>query len=79
MNKDHKMRKLPIAMTAALAFLAIGAVENAEARPLDIGGGRHAVHDPLHRVYGRYGYYDYGYHPYKHPSHAPRYRHSSRR
>jgi hypothetical protein len=27
MNKEHKMQKLPIAMAAALAFFAIGAVE----------------------------------------------------
>ena len=38
MNKELKMPKLPIALAAALAFLAIGAVENAKARPLDIGG-----------------------------------------
>jgi hypothetical protein len=64
MNKEHKMQKLPIAMAAALAFFAIGAVENAEARPLagDGGGHRHHHH---HRYYGHYGYYAYGYHPYK--------------
>jgi len=43
MNKEHKMRKLPIVIAAALAFLAIGGVENANARPLDIGGGHMVV------------------------------------
>jgi len=74
MNKEHKMQKLPIAMAAALAFLAIGAVENAKARPLDTGGGHHGGQRyDHHKFYGRYGYYEYGYHPYKykyqpHPS-----------
>ncbi len=84
MNKKHRMQKLPIAMAAALAFLAIGAVENAKARPLDIGvhHSGHYNYFPQHRVYGGYGYRVYGgygyaddeYHPYKHPSHSPRYR-----
>ena len=66
MNKEHKMQKLPIAMAAALAFFAIGAVENAKARPLaGDGGGYGGYHHRHHKVYGRYGYYDYGYHPYK--------------
>jgi len=58
MNKKHRMQKLPIAMAAALAFLAIGAVENAKARPLDIGGHHsgHYNYFPQHRVYGGYGY-----------------------
>jgi len=41
MNRKHRMQKLPIAMAAALAFLAIGTVENAKARPLDSDGGHH--------------------------------------
>jgi hypothetical protein len=66
MNKEHRMQKLPIAMAAALALFAIGAVENAKARPLDVGGGRHGGHHSHHhRYYGHYGYYGYGYHPYK--------------
>ena len=66
MNKEHKMQKLPIAMAAALAFFAIGAVENAKARPLaGDGGGYGGYHHHRHRVYGRYGYYDRAYHPYK--------------
>src|SRR5262245_38796608 len=68
MNKD-KMQKLPIAMAAALAFLAIGAVETAKARPLAGDGGHYGGHHfHRHTHYGRYGYYNYGYHPYKyHP------------
>ena len=62
MNKEHRIRKLPIAIAAALAFLAIAAVENAKARPLDLGGGHHHYH---HRYYGQYGWYNYGYRPYK--------------
>jgi hypothetical protein len=67
MKQNTKMRKLPIAMAAVLAFLAIGTVENAKARPLD-NGGRHGGHHYHHRHYGKYGWYGYGYHPYKyHP------------
>ena len=70
MNKQHTIQKLPIAMAAALAFLVIGVVENAQARPLDNGGGHHGGsyhggHNFHHRVYGRYGSYGYGYPPYK--------------
>jgi hypothetical protein len=64
MNKDTKMQKLPIAMAAVLAFLAIGAVQKAKARPLD-NGGRHGGHHHHHKHYGKYGWYGYAYHPYK--------------
>jgi hypothetical protein len=66
MNQD---KRLPIALAAALAFLAIGAAENATARPLDTGSHRH--HSSDRTIYGRYGSWHSGhggYHPYKyHP------------
>jgi hypothetical protein len=70
LKKEHtmntqKMQKLSIVMAAALAFLAVGSMENAKARPLDgYGGGGHHHHHRK-KIYGRYGYYHYGYHPYK--------------
>ena len=78
MNKKHRMQKLPIAMAAALAFLAIGAVENAKARPLDIGGPHGPYYGgryyPNHRVYTGYGYFDaYGRHPYPYRNHSGHY------
>jgi hypothetical protein len=61
LKKEHtmnsqKMQKLSIAMAAALAFLAIGAVENAKAGPLPDGsGGGYGSYD--HRYYSHYGYH----------------------
>ena len=59
------MQKLPIVMAAALAFLAIGAVENARARPLPDGpgGGYGGYH---YRFHGRHGGYHYRYGGYHH-------------
>jgi hypothetical protein len=66
MTQKHKLQNVPIVLAAALAFLAIGAVENAKARPLaGDGGGYGGYHHHRHKHYGRYGYYHYGYHPYK--------------
>jgi hypothetical protein len=57
------MKKLSIAMAAALAFLAIGTVENAKARPLagDGGGSSHHHRYYGHHRYGHYGHHHYGY------------------
>ena len=62
MNRKQRMQKLPIAMAAALAFLAIGAVENAKARPLDSGGAHHGGghHGGGHHSgYERYYYFQH--------------------
>jgi len=69
MNKTHRMQKPPIAMAAALAFLAIGSVENAKARPLDTGPAHHRAH---HYGY-HHGYYGRGWHGGYHPPYWHKY------